>query len=160
MSSESIAAPLAKVTDILDPISKPLSKGLGALGIPDPIAGGVGKGLTGGLLFGTPAGIPAGVGAGVQRKNELEQAKAQKESNEAARLQANEDIFALAKRLTGTTARQENAFFDLEQLQFKGEDPRQAMLEALVEGLSGRQASVQGQTFTPGLSQTRLALVQ
>lgn len=128
------------------------------LGISDPSS----AGLIGGGFLGSRLGLGgaiAGGAAGKKSGQRIEQARAQAAADEAQRRQFNEEIFQLAESLSGRVG-QVRPDFDFEELAFSGQDPRQERLQSLVNLFQRRQQEFEQQSFAPGLSQTRLSLLE
>jgi len=120
------------------------------------------RGLVGGSLAGAVLG-PVGVATGAlkgKRSGEIieEERAATERAEEESRQQFNTDIFQIAQRLQGRIA--DNPDFDFESLRFIGDDPRQEQLKRLVQSFTARADEVSAARFEPGLSQTRLSLVE
>lgn len=125
---------------------------------------GIGGGLVGGLAgsalgpVGSLAGGAVGFSRGREAGQQVEDARAQAERDEAARQQFNQEIFELAESFQGRVA--QTPSFELDQLRFQGQDPREQRLQELVNVFTNRQQEVRQRLFEPGVSQTRLSLVE
>lgn len=140
------------VTDPLGDIAKSL---VGKAGVSDPSTQrGLGGALAGGGVFGSTGAFFRG-----QKEGEIiEEERRQAERDEDKRQLFNEDIFNLAQSFGGRVA--QTPSFDFENLAFQGDDPRGADLNRLINIFSRRSSEVLNQRVAPGLSQTRLSLVE
>jgi len=130
---------------------------LGDIGISDESTKGS---ITGGLLGSQlPGGLIPGAALGKIQGEKVEQARDEAAAaDEAARVRFNEDIFRLAESLQGKIASRPE--FDFESLEFIGSDPREERLKRLVQSFTTRSDEVFSSRFEPGISQTRLSLVE
>ena len=80
------------------------------------------------------------------------------QEDERNRESFNDDIFNLAESLKGNLAGQPE--LNLNDIGFRGEDPRQKRLESLLNIFTNRSKEVQQRFNEPGSSQTRLSLLE
>lgn len=143
-------------------VAKPIQK----LGVSDLSTSlGLGGGITGGLVGNLVGGLPGAAVGGIagftkarEAGQQIQDARAEAERAESARQAFNEEIFQLAESFQGNVAQAPG--FNFDQLQFAGGDPRQQRLEQLVNIFTNRQQEVRQRLFQPGVSQTRLSLVE
>jgi len=144
--------------NVLERVTRPVGGLLEDIGVSDESTRGL---LTGGITGGlaNPSLAIPGALAGQQTGQRIEEARAQAEQEqESGRQQFNEEIFSLAESLQGKIAAQPE--FDFESLEFIGSDPREDRLRRLVQAFTQRSDEVFTQRFEPGISQTRLSLVE
>lgn len=139
-------------------VSRPVDSLLQNIGVGDESTRGLlSGGLTGGLLGGV-TGAFGGGGIGQQVGQALEDQRKFADSSEAARQQFNDDVFRLAQNFEGRIAQNEDV--DFGQFNFQGADDRTAQLDKLTALFKARQQEVIQQRFQPGVSQTRLSLIE
>lgn len=148
------------MSSVASGVTQTVAKPFQSLGISDlSTSSGIGGALLGAATAATnPAVALAGGLTGRESGQRIEDARAQADADEASRQQFNDEIFALAESLQGRVAQQ--PFSDFERLNFSGEDPRQQRLQNLINIFANRSQEVIQRQFEPGISQTRLSLVE